>query len=483
MMMQAPEMQEGANNAKNEERDAAAARMVALRAKVAAKQLEEKQAAAKAREAARVEELRAKQEAKRKEEAAKSQQEEAAKKAAEAARSEEQLEAKRAARLKELEIKEEVEGDLTASEYAEMLAIFEKQWQPPQTPQPAKHHVGGKGRKTDGAEHSELEKPLNPLQGFGDVQGLAGTCTSAMKGGQKTGGVGHTEPDHPVNSLQGKGLAQSLSGKSASATKGGHAQQAPRFHDHNAGKGKGQTKSKWSQNAVAMKTALDQQAHSAQGKAAVDIWDMEICNFQDITRAQYRPAGRRAWAVVGIMDGTSGRKEFSGSREGWRVTCKLRDESGITLGVVAFTEQIFWIEEQAALFHDQIVRMGPLKRKENSYTGQMDLHLCYTTKIVSTNELPKHIASFPELCGSWPAQAQWEQEKHARLKAEVVNTGDGDIELMVDGDISPTRFQVYGLHPALVDAVAGAKLLVEVFPMVGGGEKISEHSVVRLASS
>ena len=39
--------------------------------------------------------------------------------------------------------------------------------------------------------------------------------------------------------------------------------------------GKGQTKSKWSQNAVAMKTALDQQARSAQGKAAVDIWDME----------------------------------------------------------------------------------------------------------------------------------------------------------------------------------------------------------------
>ena len=247
--------------------------------------------------------------------------------------------------------------------------------------------------------------------------------------------------------------------------------------------GKGQTKSKWSQNAVATETALDQQAHSAQGKAAVDIWDMEICNFQDITRAQYRPAGRRAWAVVGIMDGTSGRKEFSGSREGWRVTCKLRDESGITLGVVAFTEQIFWIEEQAALFHDQIVRMGPLKRKENSYIGQMDLHLCYTTKIVSANELPKHIASFLELRGSWPAQAQWEQEKHARSKAEVVNTGDGDIELMVDGDISPTRFQVYGLHPALVDAVAGAKLLVEVFPMVGGGEKISEHSVVRLASS
>ena len=64
-----------------------------------------------------------------------------------------------------------------------------------------------------------------------------------------------------------------------------------------------------------------------------------------------------------------------------------------------------------------------------------------------------------------------------------MNTGDGDIELMVDGDISPTRFQVYGLHPALVDAVAGAKLLVEVSPMVGGGEKISEHSVVRLASS
>ena len=60
MMMQAPEMQEGANNAKNEERDATAARMVALRAKVAAKQLEEKQAAAKAREAARMEELRAK---------------------------------------------------------------------------------------------------------------------------------------------------------------------------------------------------------------------------------------------------------------------------------------------------------------------------------------------------------------------------------------------------------------------------------------
>ena len=45
MMLQAPEMQEGANNAKNEERDATAARMVALRAKVAAKQLEEKQAA------------------------------------------------------------------------------------------------------------------------------------------------------------------------------------------------------------------------------------------------------------------------------------------------------------------------------------------------------------------------------------------------------------------------------------------------------
>ena len=358
------------------------------------------------------------------------------KKASEVARFEAALDAKRAARLKDLEIKEKAEGDLTASEYAEMLAIVEKQWQPPQPPQFANPRVSGKGQKTKGAESSE----------YGD-------CFSSFKG---------------------KGRAKDSSGKSTSATNDGHEQNY-------SAKGKGKAKSKSSNNSNAIKSALDQQALVARGNAAVDIWDMEVCSFEEVVRAQYRPAGRRAWAVVGIMDGTSGRKEFSGAREGWRVTCKFRNENGATLSVVAFTEQIFWLEEQASLFHDQIVRVGPLKRNENSYTGHMDLHLCHTTKMVNTTELPYRITAFPELCGAWPCQAQWEQEKHARLKAEVVKLGDGDIELVVSGDTTSTLFQVYGLHPALMDVAAGVHLLIEVYPMTGGGEKISEHSIVRLA--
>ena len=170
------------------------------------------------------------------------------------------------------------------------------------------------------------------------------------------------------------------------------------------------------------------------------------------------------------MDGTSGRKEFSGARQGWRLTCKLRDENGPTIVLVAFTEQILWLEEQAALHHDKIVRVGPLTRKENSFTGKMDLHLCATTQIVSTTELSTHISTFPELCGYWPSPSQWDLDKYARLKGVVVKMGDGDLELLVCGDTASTRFQVYGLHPALIDIGAGATLLVEVFPMAGGGE-------------
>ncbi len=37
-------------------------------------------------------------------------------------------------------------------------------------------------------------------------------------------------------------------------------------------------------------------------------------------------------------------------------------------------------------------------------------------------------------------------------------------------DCMKNGLQVYGLHPALIDIGTGATLLVEVFPMAGGGE-------------
>ena len=45
---------------------------------------------------------------------------------------------------------------------------------------------------------------------------------------------------------------------------------------------------------------------------------------------------------------------------------KIRDDSNMTVSVVAFAEHRMWLEEQARLFHDQVVRIGPLTSKENS---------------------------------------------------------------------------------------------------------------------
>jgi hypothetical protein len=62
-----------------------------------------------------------------------------------------------------------------------------------------------------------------------------------------------------------------------------------------------------------------------------------------------------------------------------------------------------------------------------------------------------------------------------------VNVGDGEVEVMVTGETVTSKFFVFGMHPKLIESQAGVMLCVEVFPMTGGGEKISEHSIVRLA--
>ena len=149
--------------------------------------------------------------------------------------------------------------------------------------------------------------------------------------------------------------------------------------------------------------------------------------------------------------------------------------------IVAFTESILWVEQQAATFKDEIVRIGPLARKENSFTGRMDLHFIDQTQIVATSELTNPIKRFPVRCSGWPSQTQWESENYARIRAEIMQLTDTDVDLWVEGDSEATRFQVYGLHPTFTEASVGDAVLVEVYPQAGGGQKISENSIVRFA--
>ncbi len=392
-----------------------------------------KKAAQKAEETELLEKFRARSAAK------KLVEQKATQKAAVKAERNEQVDplaAARVARLHELNMKERAGNELTSAELDEIVSILEKTWQPHPSPTPVV---------------PETPKPLRIKSGIG-AKGKFMTDKAKGKGAT------HDKNENPT-------LRQEESGRKGFAK----------------GKADPAGKSRSGRDASSIKSALDEQAQRVQGKAAVGIWDMEVCSFEDVTRAAYRPQGLKSWALVGIMDGSSGRKEFHGTHEGWRVTCKLRNKDQVTIPVVAFTENIWWLEEKAEMFRDQIVRMGPLQRKLNSYTGKMDIHLCPTTDIVSTTELAEHIAPFPELCGGWPTAADWIQEQQARLKAELVKVSDGEIEVVVADEREPYQFNVFGLHPALFDAKPGTALYIEVFPMTGGGEKISEHSIVRLA--
>ena len=384
---------------------------------------------AEAEKAERVAQLRRKSEAKREEEAIRAK-EKKEREAAEAA-----LQKAAETRLEELTLKETREGELTPCEYDEMVAILEQKWQPPQNP--------GKGARAAGETTIDREAGLQRATTRG------GAGVKEGKGGSKTDGKGDLFADDTVvNASKGKGA-----GKTGGMSKtGGKSAASP------DAKGKGKSKCKPGKSAASVKSTLDEQASAASEKMATDIWDMEVCAFEDITRAQYRPQGRRSWAIVGVVDGCTGRKEFAGAREGWRMTLKLRDEHDQVVSIVAFTESILWVEEQAATFKDEAVRVGPLSRKENSFTGKMDLHLLNTTQIVATAELPETIKKFPGLCGGWPSQTQWEQYNYARIRGEIAQLSDTDLDLWVDGDAEVTRFQVYGPHQAFSSCWSGGAL-------------------------
>ena len=68
-----------------------------------------------------------------------------------------------------------------------------------------------------------------------------------------------------------------------------------------------------------------------------------------------------------------------------------------------------------------------------------------------------------------------------RIRGEMIQLSDTDVDLWVDGDPEATRFQIYGLHPTFTEASVGDKVLVEVYPQAAGGQKISEYSIVRPA--
>ena len=117
----------------------------------------------------------------------------------------------------------------------------------------------------------------------------------------------------------------------------------------------------------------------------------------------------------------------------------------------------------------------------NTYTGKMDIYLLPTTQVAATSELPSSIKPFPDLCGPWPTEEEWQREQKALLKMERVKASDGEVEMWVDGGSSSCTFQVWGFHPNLAKAKPGDALLVEVFPFSADTQKISEHSIVRFA--
>ena len=133
---------------------------------------------------------------------------------------------------------------------------------------------------------------------------------------------------------------------------------------------------------------------------------MDVYAFEEITRASFRPKGVKNLALVGIMDGTSGRREFS-SGNGWRMTRKLRNQHGTTIEVIVFTEHIMWMEAQAKNFRDYVVRMGPFKRVPNAYSGYNDIQLLPTTNILKAMELTETIKPFATLCVGWPSEAEF----------------------------------------------------------------------------
>eukprot|EP00959_Pyramimonas_sp_CCMP1952_P456801 9473780-Pyramimonas_sp.AAC.1 len=91
----------------------------------------------------------------------------------------------------------------------------------------------------------------------------------------------------------------------------------------------------------------------------------------------------------------------------------------------------------------------------------MDLHFIDQTQIVATSELTNPIKRFPALCSGRPSQTLWESENYARIKAEIVQVTDTDVDLWVEGDTEAARFQVYGLHPTLTEASVGDAVWVE----------------------